>query len=223
MAIGLDNILAVQSAADSSGSAAITQKVDEQKNMFLKLLVKQLQYQDPLNPVENTEFASQLAQFSQLESLAKMNDNIELMTQFQNSMNSMQAASFIGKTVNASGNVVNFTGGEAAVDFHLDGAAAEAVVTIYSASGTRVRSISMKNLAQGDVSCRWDGRDDAGATVDQGRYYFAVKATGYDGQAVNTATYAHGTVTGIRFDNGTIYLQVGDKEVRLADVTKIAG
>lgn len=221
--IGLDNILAAQKASDAAEGSTFKQKIDDQKNMFLKLLVKQLQYQDPLNPLENTEFASQLAQFSQLESLAKMSDNIEIMTKYQNSMNSMQAASFIGKSINATGNIINFTGAETTIDFKLDAGAANAVVSIYNASGTKVRTITMKALAQGDVSCAWDGRNDLGETVSPGRYYFTVSATGYGGETVGTTAYTTGTVTGIRFDSGTIYLQVGDKEVRLADVTKISG
>ncbi|HOJ12988.1 MAG TPA: flagellar hook capping FlgD N-terminal domain-containing protein [Deltaproteobacteria bacterium] len=223
MAVGLDNILAVQSAADNASAGTSITKVDEQKNMFLKLLVKQLQYQDPLNPLENTEFATQLAQFSMLESMNTMSENITLMTQFQNSMNSMEAASFIGKTVNASGNVISFTGAETAVDFALADNASEVRLTIYNESGTPVRTMTMNDVAKGDVSWRWDGRNDRGETVSPGRYYFTVGATGYDGSAVNTSTYANGVVTGVRFDNGTIYLQVGDKEVRLADITRISG
>jgi flagellar basal-body rod modification protein FlgD len=223
MAVGLDTILAVQSASDAVSSDSTTKKISEQKNMFLNLLVKQLQYQDPLNPVENTEFATQLAQFTMLESMNNMSGNIELMTQYQNSMNSMQAASFIGKTINASGNAVAFTGTQTSLDFNLEGNAKDVTVKIYSSSGTVVRTITMKNALKGDVTCAWDGKNDSGETASAGTYYFTVNATGYDGSQVNANTYANGTVTGIRFDNGTIYLQVGDKQVRLADITKISG
>lgn len=223
MAVGLDSILANQSAMDAVSSASTSDKIAEQKNMFLTLLVKQLQYQDPLNPMENTEFATQLAQFSQLESMAEMSSNIQLMTQFQNSMNSMMAASFIGKQVNASGNTIDYSGGQTAIDFNLGGNAAEVTMTVYNSAGTAVRSMTMNNVLEGDVSCTWDGTNNNGETVSPGRYYFTVKATDFSGAAVSTSTYANGTVTGIRFVNGTIYLQVGDKEVTLANVTKISG
>ncbi len=221
MAIGLDNILATQSAADTASASAAKDKIAEQKNMFLTLLVKQLQYQDPLNPLENTEFTAQLAQFSQLESMAEMSSNIETMTQYQNSMNSMTAASFIGKHVNAKGNIINFTGAESTIDFNLEDNAASVTVNIYNSEGTVVRTIEASGVKQGDVSCLWDGKNNNGETMSPGTYYFGVSAKSASGTSVNTSTYANGTVTGVTFDNGSIYLQVGDKEVSLADVSKI--
>jgi flagellar basal-body rod modification protein FlgD len=223
MAVGLDSILATQSAADAASKNGAKDKIAEQKNMFLNLLVKQLQYQDPLNPVENTEFTAQLAQFSQLESLSEMNGNIEEMTQFQNSMNSMAAVSFIGKQVNAGGNAINYSGGESSIDFNLEGNASEVTVTIYNSAGSVVRTIGMNTVQQGDITCSWDGRNNNGESVSPGKYYFTVKATDFNGAAVKTSTYANGTVTGVKFENGTIFLQVGDKEVTLADITKITG
>jgi flagellar basal-body rod modification protein FlgD len=223
MAVGLDSILATQSAADAASKNGAKDKIAEQKNMFLNLLVKQLQYQDPLNPVENTEFTAQLAQFSQLESLSEMNGNIEEMTQFQNSMNSMAAVSFIGKQVNAGGNAINYSGGESSIDFNLEGNASEVTVTIYNSAGSVVRTIGMNTVQQGDVTCSWDGRNNNGESVSPGKYYFTVKATDFNGATVKTSTYANGTVTGVKFENGTIFLQVGDKEVTLADITKITG
>lgn len=223
MAIGLDTILANQSATDATSASTFKDKIAQQKNMFLNLLVKQLQYQDPLNPMENTEFTAQLAQFSQLESMADMSSNIELMTQFQNSMNSMQAASFIGKSVNASGNTINYTTGESTLDFNLEGSAATVTVTIYNSGGTAVRTMDMNNVQQGNVSWAWDGRNNNGEQLGAGTYYFGIKATDANGAAVKANTYANGTVTGVRFVGGTIYLQVGDKEITLADITKITG
>jgi flagellar basal-body rod modification protein FlgD len=221
-AVGLDNILATQSAT-SSTSSTITDKVAETKNMFLNLLVKQLQYQDPLNPVENTEFASQLAQFSQLESLSTMNSNIETMTAYQNSMNSMQAVSFIGKTVNASGNTINYTGGTSTINFNVKDNAATVDITVYNSSGTAVRHLEAKNVLTGDGSCTWDGKDDNGSTLSSGTYYFKISATDYSGNAVNTSTSTNGVITGIRYDNGTIYLEIGDKEITLSEIQKISG
>lgn len=220
--IGLNNVLATQSAADNLSSTA-TDKVQSQKNMFLNLLIKQLQYQDPMNPVENTEFASQLAQFSQLEAMTDMSSNILEMTQYQNSMNSMQAASFIGKQVSASGNTIAYSGGESSIDFNLEGNTSNVTVTIYNSQGTIVRTMNMKDVLEGDATCTWDGKDNGGDAVNPGTYYFSLNATDYSGAAVNSTTYANGTVTGIKFVNGTIYLQVGDKQITLSQITSISG
>jgi flagellar basal-body rod modification protein FlgD len=222
--IGLDTILANQTAVDQASSSYLSQdKVTEQKNMFLKLLVKQLQYQDPLNPMENTEFTAQLAQFSQLEKLTTMSNNIEQMAKFQNSMNSMQAVLYIGKQVSASGNTINYSGGESVISFKLESNASAVNVKIYNSEGTVVRTIEVGNALAGDISCTWDGKDINGESLSQGTYYFGIEATDYNGAAVNATTYTNGTVTGVRYDSGMIYLEVGDKEVSLSQINKISG
>ncbi|HDP25846.1 MAG TPA: flagellar hook assembly protein FlgD [Deltaproteobacteria bacterium] len=221
--LGLENILATQSIRDASSARTMSDKVAEQKDMFLNLLVRQLQYQDPLNPMENTEFTAQLAQFSQLESLNSMNSNLEVMAKFQSSMNSMQALSFIGRQISASGNIVNYTGGDSSLDFTLEDNASDVLVTVFSSSGSIVRTMEMKNVLQGQGTCVWNGMDNKGEPVPSGSYYFSVQAKGFSGDPVMTSTYADGTVTGVRFEEGTIYLQLGDKEVRLADITRISG
>jgi flagellar basal-body rod modification protein FlgD len=221
--VGLDNVLATQTTANAATMASTSTKaVTSEKDMFLNLLVKQLQYQDPLNPVENTEFASQLAQFSSLEALTSVKQSMDDMSKVQNSMNSMQAVSFIGKKVNANGNTIAYTGADSSITFNLAGNAADAVVKIYNSSGTSVRTLDMKNLLKGDAACTWDGKNDSGETLGSGTYYFTVSAMDYSGKAVASTTSTNGTVSGVRYDNGTIYLEVGDKEVSLADVTKIS-
>jgi flagellar hook assembly protein FlgD len=79
-----------------------------------------------------------------------------------------------------------------------------------------------KNVPKGDVTCTWDGKGDDGETVSNGKYNYTIEATGYDGSAVTTTTYAKGLVTGVRYDSGNIYLEIGNKEVSLADVNQIS-
>lgn len=220
-AIGLDAILANQRAMDAASKG--TSKVESQKNMFLNLLVKQLQYQDPLNPVENTEFTAQLAQFSQLETLTAMKDSMSQVSRLQGTLNNIQAVSFIGKQVNAQGNIINYTGGAAGINLTLEGQASTVSIKLYNAEGTPVRTINMRDVAKGNVECTWDGKNNNGEDAGPGRYYFGVEATGYDGKLVETTSYANGTVTGVRYSGGIIYLQVGDKEVALSQVEKISG
>lgn len=221
-AIGLDTILANQSAADATAANAVKDKVAEQKNMFLTLLVKQLQYQDPLNPMENTEFTAQLAQFSQLEAMSDMKASMEKMSELQASVNNAQALSFIGKQVDAVGNTVQFSGQPTNLNITLGDRAAQVRVTLYDSDGSPVRSMVTTNAPKGELACTWDGKGDDGETVSNGKYYYAIEAIGYNGSAVATTSYAKGMVTGVRYDSGNIYLEVGDKEVSLADVNKIS-
>ena len=222
--VGLDNILSNQAATAASSTTSTSQTTaSSEKDMFLNLLVKQLQYQDPLNPVENTEFASQLAQFSSLEALTDMQNSIDNMSTVQNSMNSMQAISFIGKQVNGSGNTINYTAGSSStIDYNVGSNAADVVVKINNSSGTTVRTVDLKNVQAGDNTYTWDGTSDSGSTLGTGTYTFTISATDTSGSAITTTTNTSGTVTGVRYDSGNIYLEVGDKEVSLSDVTEIS-
>ncbi len=220
-AVGLDSILANQGSVDISTAAQESDAMG--KDSFLKLLVTQLQYQDPLNPVENTEFTAQLAQFSSLEALTDMSESINQMSFLQGSLNNIQALSFIGKEVSAQGNIIHYGGDDVNINFSLDDDAAEVRVHIYTEDGTRVRSMEIGEASDGDLAYVWDGTDDSGEAVSLGRYTFAIEAVNYNGQPVSSTAYASGEVTGVRYDDGITYLIIGDKEVTIADVDKISG
>lgn len=220
-AIGLDAIQANQGSLDASTQAQESGAMG--KDTFLKLLVTQLQYQDPLNPVENTEFTAQLAQFSSLEALTDMSESINQMSSLQGSLNNIQALSFIGKEVSAQGNIIHYGGEDVGINFSLDKSAADVMVHIYTEEGIHVRSIGIGEAASGDLEYVWNGTDDSGQAVDSGRYTFIVEAVDYNGQPVSSTSYALGEVTGVRYDEGITYLIIGDKEVTISDVDKISG
>ncbi|HON37785.1 MAG TPA: flagellar hook capping FlgD N-terminal domain-containing protein [Deltaproteobacteria bacterium] len=217
----MDAILSNQGPAKGGSTSEAVKSLG--KNDFLKLLVKQLQYQDPLNPVENTDFTAQLAQFTTLETLSNIDENITQLGILQNSINNMNAMSFIGKQVNAKGNILNYTGSDLNIDFSLDALAAEVRVKIFAEDGTLVRTIERENVQEGNVQFVWDGTDHNGERVSEGRYRFFVQAADYEGNAVGTTSYAAGVVTGIRYDKGITYLIIGNKEVNIADIDKIQG
>jgi flagellar basal-body rod modification protein FlgD len=219
--VGLDSILANQGQSMNSSSATGVQSLG--KDMFLKLLVTKLQYQDPLNPMEDTEFTAQLAQFSSLEQLTNMGSYMEELNKLQGSINNIQALSFIGKQVSARGNIVEYSGQPINLNFELEDSAAEVVVEVYTDEGTLVRTIDIADAPQGDIQCLWDGKDGSGSEVAAGRYVFNVEATDYDGSCIESKTYVTGTVTGVRYDDGITFLIIGNKEVTISDVEKILG
>ncbi|HPW68671.1 MAG: flagellar hook capping FlgD N-terminal domain-containing protein [Desulfomonilia bacterium] len=219
--IGMGGILSNQGSVNTGSTSETAKSLG--KNDFLKLLVKQLQYQDPLNPMENTDFTAQLAQFSSLETLSNIDENISRLGILQNSINNINAMSFIGKQVNAQGNILNYTGSDMNIDFSLDALAAELRVKIFAEDGRLVRTIERANVQEGNVQCVWDGTDHDGEPVSEGRYRFFIQAADYKGNAVGTTSYAAGVVTGVRYDKGVTYLIIGDKEVNIADIDKIQG
>jgi len=98
----------------SSGSLQTLESNTMGKDDFLKMMIAQLQHQDPLNPLDGTDFTAQLAQFSSLEQLSNMNTQLETLGLYQSSLNNAQSISLIGKEVTARGNIVKVDGAASA-------------------------------------------------------------------------------------------------------------
>lgn len=218
--VPMDSVLGSTSTS-STTSASKSKASGLGMEDFLSLLVKQLQYQDPTSPIENTEFTAQLAQFSSLQALTDMKSSMDSLSKLQASTNNLQALSLIGRSVVAQGNIVNYSGTDEVLNFTLDEPAQTVTVKVYDSDGSVIRTDEMKNIVAGDAQYTWNGRDDEGNTVSQGKYYFAVSAKDYEGNSVITTTYAKGEVTGVTYDGGTTYLNVGSKQVALSDIQEI--
>ena len=207
--------------AGSTGSPVnASQELD--RDAFLNLLITQLQNQDPLNPTDSVEFTAQLAQFSSLEQLGNVNDNLKQLQNFQASINNSQAVSLIGKEITANGNSLKFTGGQpVACNFKLDGDAALVGVSIYDQTGEFVRSFEGLNLSAGHHSLQWDGMNQNGSPVAAGNYSFEVMAADLNGNAIQTTTFFTGSVDKVTFSNNTTYLISGDQRVALGDIVEV--
>jgi flagellar basal-body rod modification protein FlgD len=204
----------------TQGAAVATKELD--RDAFLSLLVTQLQNQDPLNPTDSTEFTAQLAQFSSLEQLGNVNDNLKQLQDFQASINNSQAVTLIGKEITANGNSLNFADGQpAGCQFKLDGKAGLAVVSIYDDTGGFVKSFESQNLAAGQQTLYWDGRDQNGNLAASGNYTFEVLAADANGNSIETTTYFNGQVNKVVFENNTTYLIAGDQRVALGDIVQV--
>ena len=189
---------------------------------FLKLLITQMQYQDPLNPVENTEFTAQLAQFSSLDELFNVNENLKNIELYQASLNNSQAVSFIGKEIEARGDKIQISNGSPDdIRYDLTEHCNEVHISIYDSNGYLVRNIDKGAEMSGSHVEQWDGKDNQGNDLLDGTYTYAVSAVGQDGSSVNVSTYVTGKVTDVTFDNGLVYLMVGDKKVTISNVVNI--
>ena len=136
MAITAINNQTIPSAASTRATTDVLGKDD-----FLQLLVTQLQNQDPLNPMDSTEFTAQLAQFSSLEQLYNVNDNLDSLGTNQLTMNNTQTVSMIGKSAWAYGNIVQKSGSDdVRLHFALKGKAEETMVNIYNPQGDFVKN-----------------------------------------------------------------------------------
>lgn len=195
------------------------------KDQFLQLLVSQLRNQDPMNPMEGAEFASQLAQFNQVEQLMNVNDGIESLAQLQgNSMaglNNTLATTITGKYVKALGNGVSLgESGEAEMMFKLDNAATDVTITIKDENGNVVREESLQNLPQGDNTWTWNGQNNQGSNMPEGNYTYEVSAQNGD-ETVNALTFMQGKVDRVKFGSDGVQLYVDGMYISLGDVEEI--
>ena len=200
-----------------------TSRASMGKEAFLTLLITQLQHQDPLNPADSTEFTAQLAQFSSLEQLSNVNENLASLKLYQASINNAQAVSFIGKEIVSTGNSVEARSGQpVACEFELAKPAQKVVVSVYDATGAFVKDVVATGLAAGRQTVSWDGRDRNGNTAPDGTYTFEVQAEGSGKEAVAATTYTRGVVTGVSFQDGVTYLTVGKRRVAIGDVVQVS-
>jgi len=205
-----------------SSQAANVPSKELDRDAFLSLLITQLQPQDPLNPTDSVEFTAQLAQFSSLEQLGNVNENLEQLQNFQASINNSQAVSLIGKEITANGNSLNLANGQpVGCDFKLDGDASMVVVTIYDPTGEFVKSFESQNLTTGQHTLYWDGTDQNGSSAASGNYNFEVMAADANGNNIQTTTFFSGEVNKVIFENNTTYLISGYQRVALGDVIEV--
>lgn len=209
--------------SQTSGVETVEDRTKLMKDDFLKLLVTQLQNQDPLNPADNQEFAAQLAQFSSLEQLTEMNKSLgatlESNRQIGMFVNNSVASSFIGRDVRAVGNVITLDGeSDVTISYHQETVSSETRANIYDANGTLVRSMVIGPRPAGYTELPWDGKDSEGNMRSAGLYYFEVTAIDYEGQSVETVPFTGGRVTGVRYVDNRAILLLGDKQVALENV-----
>lgn len=185
---------------------------------FLKLLSTQLKYQDPFQPIENTEFLAQLAQFSSLEQLLNINGNLQANFLIIQSMNNSIAATLVGKTAKAYGNTVWVNEeGNSSINYKLD-SFAKVTIKIYDEDDNLVRTINTEWQNAGENEVIWDGKNNNGMKVPEGKYTFKVEATDANGNKVNVTPFIKGKITGVRFtENGAVFL-INGLEINFGDI-----
>jgi flagellar basal-body rod modification protein FlgD len=218
--------------ASAAATAATTTGATNADNedRFLKLLTTQLNNQDPLNPMDNAELTSQLAQMSTVSGIEKLNSTLSGLVSQSSSNQVLQAASLIGYAVLSPGNTLSAsmvkdetTGVETPqqVPFAVElptGGATNVTVTISDANGTKVRTMDLGALNEGANGAKWDGMNDAGVAVAAGNYTFSVSATGNGSPVTSTAlTFTQVAAVKQGASGVTLDLSTG-KSIALSDV-----
>jgi len=195
------------------------------KDDFLKLMIAQLKNQDPLNPMDGTEYAAQLAQFSSLEQLTNLNSylkqSIDANYMLTQSINNTMLANLIGKEVKVNSKDLQVNGQESlSIGYELPEGVKSVKVNIYNQYGTLIKSLEASNK-KGSNKLLWDLTDNNGEKVINGDYKFEVVASDYNDNAVNVTSYVLGLIDGIKYsENGTLLI-INGAQYSVGDILEI--
>lgn len=191
------------------------------KDGFLKLLSHQLTNQDPMKPMDQKQFAADLAQFSQLEQLTNMNKKMDSMQDNVPQETKFYGASFLGKEIMTQGATVHYNGQDTQNDipFFLEKAAKNVLVNIYDSKRQLVGRIEGEDLGRGQQRLNWNGKQLDGTRAAKDDYTIEVRAFDNEMNPFKAETKSTGVVAGVNFVNGETVLTLSNgKEVFLRDV-----
>ncbi|MBV8210566.1 MAG: hypothetical protein JO133_10945 [Burkholderiaceae bacterium] len=219
------------SSATGTTSGATGNSTQNLSNTFLTLLVAQMNNQDPLNPVDNSQITSQMAQISTVTGINSLNSSVsQLVSELQQSQ-AVQSAQIAGRTVLVPGNslalsAVSSSGSTQTLaaygGFSLGQAADTVNVTVKDSSGAVVRTISLGALGAGIQDFSWDGTTDSGAKAAAGNYTYSVSASA-NGQPVSTTAYSAQQIVGVapQSDGSLQFLLANGTQVGFSAIAQI--
>jgi flagellar basal-body rod modification protein FlgD len=171
--------------------------------------------------MDSTQFSAQLAQFSSLEQLFNVNENLEAIKDVQDGSSRFQALDLIGKEIEAEGNVLSLEPGRNSMgSFSMDNTA-QCTVLITDPDGYPVREMQIGILGPGRHSFEWDGKNGNGEMMDQGVYGFDVMAVTESGQTVPVETRIRGQINRVNLEGETPLLYIGEMPIDISQVMDI--
>lgn len=199
----------------------------ETEDRFLTMLITQLRNQDPLNPMDNAQVTTQMAQMSTVAGIQQLNNTLLAVAGQMDVSQSMQAANLIGKNVLVPGEKVllgsNAEGEKTATPFGMDLVSGTTSTTVHikDSSGKVVREFNLGAKDSGVYSLEWDGLDNEGLPVADGSYTVSVLASN-DGNAVTASALTHGKVDSVAYTSSGLMLDLGlAGSFSLLDIRKI--
>ena len=221
------NVLNNINSGGANGLSA--RQSDELRESFMTLLITQLQNQDPLNPMENSEMTSQLAQINTVSGIEELNSTLQGITSQMDANQALQASGLIGKGVMVPGKDVlleqDSEGNTYTTPFGIELAepAANVKATIVGQGGQVIRQLDLKSLDSGVHSFDWGGENDQGDAVASGRYSVQLEAVDAEGEKIESTALQYAVVNrvtpndgsgSVRLDLGAIYGQVNLDQVK---------
>ena len=201
-------------------------KLAKDLNSFLQLLTSQLKNQDPLSPMDSSEFTNQLVEFAQVEQQIGMNDNLTSLIGLTNQSIVSNAVNYIGKTIEGESNQAPLQNGKLKAAYGLNAEAHQVTVVVRNEAGDIIYSRPIESAAgrtQGVHSFEWDGKDSNGNQLPDGPFTISVTAVGADETPIENYITAFGRVTGVTTINGATVLLVGKVGIPVNSVLSVTG
>lgn len=210
----------VTTSAQSTAAQSSQAKLTGDLKSFLTLLTTQLKHQDPLEPVDSTEFTAQLAQFAAVEQGIQTNSNLEKLINLSLANQSLAAVSYLGKYVEATGKNFALKNGAGTFAYSLPQGADAVAIQIKNEAGITV-AVHTGQSEIGKHSFTWNGRNTQGLQLPDGKYSMAVSAVDKNGQPIDVKTYTVGIVDGADSSGETVNVLINGVSVPLADVVTV--
>lgn len=181
----------------TGASTASSDALNATQDRFLKLLITQMRNQDPLNPLDNSQVTSQMAQLSTVTGINKLNDLVSSLSSSFSASQSLQAANMIGRGVLIPGKTLELAGGSAIAAVDLPQAVDQLNIVIKDASGATVHNASLGPQTGGIVTFQWDGTNDAGGTAASGQYTYEMQALAAGQPVLGATPLSYGKVNSV--------------------------
>lgn len=208
----------MQSSSSKTADASSAEGIEDR---FLTLLVTQMQNQDPLNPMDNAQLTSQLAQINTVKGINGLNTTMEKLLSSYSDALSMQSSALIGKNILSAGNKLPLGESGGIGGFNLAGDVDQAIVTITDSKGVKVNQLSLGALKSGVNDFYWDGKDADGKALAQGNYNFSIAAT-QGGKSVTASPLQLGMVSAlVRTSNGFQLELLGGDQLDFSAVQQV--
>ncbi len=198
-----------------------TQQASMGKEDFLKLLVAQLENQDPMNPSDPTEFTAQLAQFSQLEQLTNITDSLDGLNKMSGEMQRMSALSLMGQEVVAQSDQFQYNGDPMELGYRLELPADDVKLYVLNQTGATMATISAAQTGPGQNFISWDGLTDYGMPAEPGDYSLVVRAVDKNDQSLSAESLIKGRVEAVDMTGGGSQLETSAGNFAMSKVERV--
>ena len=218
MSTSITPTAAVANATQSTAQ----QQLSGNFSTFLTLLTTQLKNQDPMSPMDSSQFTQQLVQFSQVEQQINTNDNLQSLISLAQGRSASDAVSYLGKTVTITNGNAPLASGKADWSYALGTDSTATTLTVTDANGNVVYS-TPGETASGQHDFTWNGTDTNGNQLPDGVYKLSVAAQAADGSAVQTSVASKGVIDEVNLSGSEPLLMIGPMAIPVSQVAAVDG